>query len=190
MFQAKRFRPGFTLVELLVVIAIIGVLVALLLPAVQAARESARRTQCTNNLKQIGLAFHNHHDTLGSFPSGGLDWPADRNYVAGTNTPEGPAKQNWGSFYQILPYLEQKNLYENSSSALIAATKLKVYNCVTMRSATIFPYSQSTPVGDRAMADYVGNGGSYGGWWVFDDVGNSCDGPLGPSGYQRKFKNF
>ena len=75
----KTQRRGFTLIELLVVIAIIAVLIALLLPAVQAAREAARRAQCVNNLKQIGLALHNYHDTVGTFPPGGMssgDGPA------------------------------------------------------------------------------------------------------------------
>ncbi|RCS46131.1 DUF1559 domain-containing protein [Bremerella cremea] len=93
--RIRRFREaGFTLVELLVVIAIIGVLIALLLPAVQQAREAARRMQCSNNLKQLGLAFHNFHDTFGSLPPAAL-------------------ANEYASFYPlIMPYLEMGNTVE------------------------------------------------------------------------------
>ena len=103
--QSAGRRPAFTLVELLVVIAIIGILIALLLPAVQAAREAARRMQCTNNLKQIGLALHNYHDTFKSFPPGGM-----RFYFPGTTTQDNK-KAEWGWTAFILPYLEQKPLH-------------------------------------------------------------------------------
>jgi prepilin-type N-terminal cleavage/methylation domain-containing protein len=93
-------RRGFTLVELLVVIAIIGVLVALLLPAVQAAREAARASQCKNHLKQLGLALHQYHDTMGRLPPG---WLGDQ--------PEGVP--GWGWSAALLPYLEQRNLDES-----------------------------------------------------------------------------
>lgn len=96
---------GFTLVELLVVIAIIGILVALLLPAIQAARESARRSQCTNQLKQIGIAWMNHHDTFKHFPTGGWGWnwqgDPDRGYAE---------KQPGGWVYNILVFMELSNL--------------------------------------------------------------------------------
>src|SRR5262245_42545788 len=90
---------GFTLVELLVVIAIIGVLVALLLPAVQAAREAARRTQCSNNLKQMAIAAHNVHDVTGYFPNGHRITATPQVYFT-----------NWAIL--LLPFMEQKNLFE------------------------------------------------------------------------------
>ncbi|HEY2410671.1 MAG TPA: DUF1559 domain-containing protein [Pirellulaceae bacterium] len=108
-------RRGFTLVELLVVIAIIGVLVALLLPAVQAAREAARRMQCSNNLKQIGLSLQNYHDVFQSLPFG-----ARARYVnTNNNTPSG---QTWGPSWlvSVLPFAEQKPLSDLIESGLIS----------------------------------------------------------------------
>ncbi len=96
---ACRRRRGFTLIELLVVIAIIAVLIALLLPAVQAAREAARRIQCTNNLKQLGLAMHNYHSTSNTFPPGRMN-----TYVAGNG-------HCWGAYSQLLPQFELQNLF-------------------------------------------------------------------------------
>jgi prepilin-type N-terminal cleavage/methylation domain-containing protein/prepilin-type processing-associated H-X9-DG protein len=97
MRQPNGERNGFTLIELLVVIAIIGILIALLLPAVQAAREAARRTQCTNHLKQIGLALHNYHDVVKTFPPG---------WVLGNGSP------GWGWNVMLFPYLENRPLYD------------------------------------------------------------------------------
>ncbi|MCA9080052.1 MAG: DUF1559 domain-containing protein [Planctomycetaceae bacterium] len=97
IFNRMR-RPGFTLIELLVVIAIIAILIALLLPAVQQAREAARRSQCKNNLKQIGLALHNYHDTHNTFPPG---WINQNSSVS----------SNWGWQAYILPFADQAPLY-------------------------------------------------------------------------------
>ncbi|MDR2754592.1 MAG: DUF1559 domain-containing protein, partial [Planctomycetaceae bacterium] len=106
-----RFFRGFTLVELLVVIAIIGVLIALLLPAVQAAREAARRMQCTNKLKQLGIAIHNYHDTHGSLPSG----------MSSIHRTITRAKQHaFGSLVQLTPFCELQTIYDllaNTSNA-------------------------------------------------------------------------
>jgi prepilin-type N-terminal cleavage/methylation domain-containing protein len=102
-------KTGFTLVELLVVIAIIGVLVALLLPAVQQAREAARRMSCSNNMKQIGLALHNYHDTHNNFPAGYID--TNPSFAAGPRTPEENINGlAWSAM--ILPFIEQSALYE------------------------------------------------------------------------------
>jgi len=133
----KTKRPGFTLIELLVVIAIIAVLIALLLPAVQQAREAARRTQCKNNLKQIGLAMHNYHDTYRFFPMG---------WMFHNKSPV-PNAHSWGTM--ILPFLEQGNmtniydfshafaapepplngLYPTSRNAEVIRTPLPVFMC-------------------------------------------------------------
>src|SRR5271168_825598 len=97
-----RKRAGFTLIELLVVIAIIAVLIALLLPAVQAAREAARRIQCVNNLKQIGIALHGYHDSYDTFPSGG--------WISLPSQPQ-TINMNIGWSAVVLPWLEQNAVY-------------------------------------------------------------------------------
>lgn len=101
MSKSKQKRAGFTLVELLVVIAIIGILIALLLPAVQAAREAARRSECTNKLKQLALGVHNYHDTFKEFPN--------CTYDGKYNT----SSKGWSWIAKILPYIEQGNLFED-----------------------------------------------------------------------------
>jgi prepilin-type N-terminal cleavage/methylation domain-containing protein/prepilin-type processing-associated H-X9-DG protein len=106
MRRSRSVSTGFTLVELLVVIAIIGILIALLLPAVQAAREAARRSQCTNNMKQIGIALHNYHDTHGRFPPRAVFGNGK------TATPQQPYHHTW--LTAILPFMEQGALYDST----------------------------------------------------------------------------
>lgn len=126
-------KRGFTLVELLVVIAIIGILIALLLPAVQAAREAARRTQCANNLKQLGLAAHNYHDTRKVFPPGWLGsidqkWQSDMWHT-----------QDIGVLVFLLPYIEQDRIYDQIPSDYVRVKHCFINPCPPATAAAPYP---------------------------------------------------
>jgi prepilin-type N-terminal cleavage/methylation domain-containing protein/prepilin-type processing-associated H-X9-DG protein len=141
MNKFRSARRAFTLIELLVVIAIIAILMALLLPAVQAARESARRIQCVNNLKQIGLAFHNYVDAHRCFPPAYIQGSGTQSGVSyGINYPDGGYNglSGWGWGALILPYIEQGNLYKKlnlnlpcwaTENATVVQTKIPGYLC-------------------------------------------------------------
>ncbi|HEV3340843.1 MAG TPA: DUF1559 domain-containing protein [Pirellulales bacterium] len=156
-------RHAFTLVELLVVIAIIGLLVGMLLPAVQAARESANRTQCSNNLKQIGLALHQYHDAKKVFPSGYLDY--------NTNpllTPDNDLGPGWGWASVILPNMEQQNLYNQINFNYPVGTGVNTAVCLVnipnfqcpsdgfQDAIPIYDSTFSSPIAKVAHANYVG----------------------------------
>lgn len=168
-------RPGFTLIELLVVIAIIAILIALLLPAVQQAREAARRTQCKNNMKQLGLALHNYHDTFNLFPPAHLRTQA--------NYPGTGALTSWRGFSlhsMILPYIEQSALYnqmdfntyfDQGNNTVSRRTKLAAFLCP---SDSTYPGSPDQGNNSYAgsmgpnLGQYVGPIGLRDGMFCFD----------------------
>lgn len=176
-----RWPRGFTLVELLVVIAIIGVMVGLLLPAVQAAREAARRMQCSNNLKQIALATMNYESTYRMLPSGPVDGdpsaittggaanPAGFNYATGTTCCRAATRSGWSAQYRILPFMEANTIYDlgrddppfwpnqpnNGNEDVVAQQLVPTFYCPSRRPPTGYGSSRF------GRTDYAGCAGYY-----------------------------
>jgi prepilin-type N-terminal cleavage/methylation domain-containing protein len=165
-----RRHPGFTLIELLVVIAVIAALIALLLPAVQQAREAARRTQCKNNLKQIGLALHNYHDNFGQFP------PSICLTLSGS-----PFGQ-WSAQARLLPYLDQGSLYNLINFSLpyaiqpdIPKIRIPAYICPS-------EVNDKSSTQDGILQSPIDYGLNLGTWLVFNPLtGQIGDGAFGPN---------
>jgi len=169
MSRPKKHSRGFTLIELLVVIAIIAILIALLLPAVQQAREAARKIQCRNNLRQIGIATHNYLDTYGVLPMGGS------NFTTSALT----RVCSWGT--RLLPYLDQSNLYlsynmnlwyMDADNSALAASKIPVFACPSNPDATRLKPDGTSPMTATSSTVFFGRN-DYGG--NFGESGLRCD---------------
>ena len=176
-----RRRAGFTLVELLVVIAIIGILVALLLPAVQAAREAARRSQCSNNLKQLGIGIHNYHDTFKLIPPGAID--------NATLTAE-PTIPSWGWATRLLPFIEQNSLYQQLNPGVNRFQQVATANLTLLRTPVLtfkcpsdtsnlmnenrrFPSLVPGGPTEICKSNYVGSNGNAGDTGMFLKIGKT-----------------
>ena len=178
--NGHRGKSGFTLVELLVVIAIIGILIAILLPAVQMAREAARRTQCANNLKQLALATQNYHDTLKRLP------PSTIVDTTVTSTGNNGA---WGVHGRILHFLEQGNLYEKVDigqawdfQEAIDGLKIPGYSC----PSDVGALQERDPGNGKVTLWPTSYGFNMGTWFVYDpETGNGGDGVFFPNSFLR-----
>ena len=167
--RGARPKEGFTLIELLVVISIIAVLIALLLPAVQSAREAARRAQCVNNLKQIGLALFNYESSIGAFPPGYIDY--QNNPI---NTPDLDMGPGWGWAAMLLPFLEQQPLYNSinfslgitvvsnpatAANSTAVVTSLAVFQCPSdgynPQPCILYDSTFTNPIATVAHSNYV-----------------------------------
>lgn len=180
-------RRGFTLIELLVVIAIVGVLIALLLPAIQAARESARLVQCSNNMRQLGLALHQYHDSRKAFPA---------SYYSDTRAPDrdpdtfdGPRGWGWGT--SLLPFADQSPLADqlrldracwDPVNAELVKTQLSVFLCPSDRNPSVtadFKDANGSILATFSRAHYVCNAGHDEPWaYQLEEYGSIANGPM------------